>query len=153
LNKRKNPISLVSKLEIIDINQIDNNAIKLFWKINETIENYVNSIQIQYRLVHPKTPWMSAEDVYNRSMNYAIIKDLQQEQLYKFRLIGFDAHGKQLVISAAKRLILELIKNSPVPQITEAWITQDEQIGLKWTVSDSLNLIFSNENLLFLVVE
>ncbi|CAF4515098.1 unnamed protein product, partial [Rotaria sp. Silwood1] len=124
-----------SKLEIIDINQIDNYAIKLFWKINETIENYLSSIQIQYRLIHPKTSWMIIDDYYNRSLNHAIINDLQQDQTYKFRLIGFDATGKQLVISAAKQFTLKLIKNlpnSPLPQITDAWITNDGQISLKW---------------------
>ncbi|CAF2401516.1 unnamed protein product [Rotaria sp. Silwood2] len=125
----------VSKLEIIDINQIDNYAIKLFWKINETIENYLSSIQIQYRLIHPKTSWMTIDDFYNRSLNHAIISNLQQDQTYKFRLIGFDANGQQLVISAAKQFILKLIKNqpnTPLPQITDAWITNDGQISLKW---------------------
>ncbi|CAF3138607.1 unnamed protein product [Rotaria socialis] len=125
----------VSKLEIIDINQIDNYSIKLFWKINETIENYLSSIQIQHRLIHPKTSWTTIDDSYNRSMEHAIIDNLQQDQTYKFRLIGYDATGKQLVISAAKQVILKLMKNQPnppIPQINEAWITNDQQINLKW---------------------
>ncbi|CAF3607553.1 unnamed protein product [Rotaria sordida] len=125
----------VSKLEIIDINQIDNYGIKLFWKINETIENYLSFIQIQYRLIHPKTSWMTIDEFYNRSLNYALINNLQQDQIYKFRLIGFDITGKQLVISAAKQFTLKLIKNqpnSPLPQITDAWVTNDGQISLKW---------------------
>lgn len=129
---------LVLKLDIIDINQIDNNAVKLSWKINETIENSVKSIQIQYRSIHPKTFWLSSNEYYNRTNNYGILQNLQQDQTYKFRLIGFDNNGKQLVISAAKRYTLELIQNqlnSPVPQITDAWITNDRFITLKWQVS------------------
>jgi hypothetical protein len=148
---------LVSKLEIIDINQIDNNAIKLYWKINETIENYVNSIQIQYRLIHPRTSWISSDEFYNRSRNYAIIQNLQQDQIYKFRLIGFDINGKQLVISAAKRFVLEFMKNqlnSPLPQITDAWITNDEHISLKWQVGIyQIFVFFQMKNLLFLVIK
>jgi hypothetical protein len=133
------PASSISvlKLEIIDINQIDNNAIKLSWKINETIENYLSSIQIQYRLIYPRTSWMTSDEFYNRSINHAIIQNLQRDQTYKFRLIGFDINGKQLVISATKRFTLELIKNQPnlpLPQITDAWITNDEHITLKWQV-------------------
>ncbi len=130
----------VSKLEIIDINQIDNNAIKLFWKINETIDNYLSSIQIQYRLIHPKTSWISSDEFYNRSINDAIIQNLQPDQTYKFRLIGFDSNGKQLVISAAKRFTLDFIKNqpnTPLPQITDAWITNDEHISLKWQIGNN----------------
>ncbi|CAF0826168.1 unnamed protein product [Adineta steineri] len=125
----------VSKLEIIDIHQIDNNAIKLSWKFNESIENHLNSIQIQYRFIHPKTSWMARDDIYNRSINHAIVNNLQSSQTYKFRLVGFDTNGKQFVISAAKRIALEFIRNqsnSILPQITEAWITNEGQISLKW---------------------
>ncbi|UJR15975.1 hypothetical protein I4U23_002894 [Adineta vaga] len=128
----------VSKLEIVDIKQTDNNAIRLSWKINETIENYLSSIQVQYRFIHPKTSWMATDDRYNRSTNYAIIRNLQPSQTFKFRLVGFDMNGKQLVISAAKRITLEPMKtpmNSIVPEITEAWITNDGQIGLKWKLN------------------
>ena len=134
--------SLVSKLEIVDIHQIDSNAVKLLWKINETIENYLSSIQIQYRLMYPKTSWMKSEEFYNRSVNQATIQNLQQNQIYKFRLIGFDVNGKQLVISATKRFTLDFLKkqpNVPVPQITDAWITNDDQISLKWQVSNTLD--------------
>jgi len=126
------------------MNQIDNNAIRLYWRINETIENYLSSIQIQYRLIHPKTSWMATNESYNRSINHAIINNLQQDQTYKFRLIGFDVNGKQLVISAAKRVTLESIikqPDSPVPQITDAWITNEGQISLKWKVSNASHLI------------
>jgi hypothetical protein len=88
---------------------------------------------------------MISDDFYNRSINYAIIYNLQQNQTYKFRLIGFDINGKQLVISATKRFTLEFIKNqlnSPLPQITDAWITNDERITLKWQVRNISNLIF-----------
>ncbi len=136
-------------MEIVDIHQIDNNAVQLLWKINETIENYLSSIQIQYRLTHPKTPWMSSEQFYNRSISQATIQNLQQDQTYKFRLIGFDINGKQLVISAAKRFTLDFIKkrpNIPVPQITDAWITNDDQISLKWQVRNIRKLIFFQIN-------
>lgn len=108
---------------------------QLFWKINETIENYVSSIQIQYRIAQPRTPWMTSEELYNRSSNYATIDYLHPNQAYKFRLIGFDHNGKQLVISAAKRLTLNVIKkqsNEPLIHIIDAWITNDMQISLKW---------------------
>ena len=88
---------------------------------------------------------MATDDSYNRSMNQAIINNLQQEQTYKFRLIGFDVNGKQLVISAAKRITLESITkqpNSPVPKITDAWITNEGQISLRWKVSIITNLSF-----------
>ena len=131
-------------MEIVDIQQVDNNAVQLLWKFNETIENYLSSIQIQYRLTHPKTPWMSSEQFYNRSVSQATIQNLQQDQTYKFRLIGFDINGKQLVISAAKRFTLDFIKkqtNIPVPQITDAWITNDDQISLKWQVRNVLEIV------------
>ncbi|CAF1508156.1 unnamed protein product [Adineta ricciae] len=130
----------VSKLEIIDMKQIDNNAVRLSWKINETIENYISSIQVQYRFIHPKTSWMATDDFYNRSTNYAVVQNLQPSQTFKFRLVGFDMNGKQLVISAAKRIALVTMKNSInsiVPEITEAWITNDGQIGLKWKLLHS----------------
>ena len=123
--------------------QIDNNAVRLSWKINETIENYISSIQVQYRFIHPKTSWMATDDFYNRSTNYAVVQNLQPSQTFKFRLVGFDMNGKQLVISAAKRIALETMKNpinSIVPEITEAWITNDGQIGLKWKVSIQFEL-------------
>src|SRR6185437_16134502 len=64
------------------------------------------------------------------------------DQTYKFRLIGFDVNGKQMVISATKRFTLNFIKNqqnSPLPQITDAWITNDEQISLKWQIGNNSN--------------
>jgi hypothetical protein len=130
-------LRLVFKLEIIHINQIDTRTIELFWKINETIEQNLHAIQIQYRLNHPKTSWITVNDIYNRSMQHAIVNELQQEQVYKFRLIGFDAHGKQLVISAAKRFALQSSNqpsHSPIPDITDAWVTNDGQIHVKWQV-------------------
>lgn len=115
---------------------------KLFWKINETIENYVSSIQIQYRVAQPRTHWMTSEKLYNRSKNHATIDHLHPNQAYKFRLIGFDNNGKQLVISAVKRLTLEVIKkqsNEPLIHITDAWITKDMQISLKWQLMNRTN--------------
>jgi hypothetical protein len=91
---------------------------------------------------------VSLEEFYNRSISQATIRNLQQDQIYKFRLIGFDINGKQLVISATKRFALDFIKkqpNIPVPQITDAWITNDDQISLKWQVRNIVKLIFSNE--------
>jgi hypothetical protein len=45
------------------------------------------------------------------------------------------------VISAAKRFTLDFIKkqtNIAAPQITDAWITNDDQISLKWQVKNIL---------------
>jgi len=137
------PSLSVSKLEIIDINQIDNQVVKISWKINETINNHVHSIQIQYRLTQPRISWSSYGNAYNRSIDYAIVANLQQDQTYKFRLIGFDIDGKQLVISATKRFTLETRKQSsniPVPQITDAWITNDEHISLKWQIPNNTDI-------------
>jgi hypothetical protein len=92
---------------------------------------------------------MSSEQFYNRSISQATIQNLQQDQTYKFRLIGFDINGKQLVISAAKRFTLGFIKkqpNIPVPEITNAWITNDDQISLKWQVRNIRKLIFFQIN-------
>lgn len=127
-------------MEIIEIRQIDSNAIKLSWKINETIENSVSSIQLQYRFIHPKTSWIATNDLYNRSVSQAMINNLQRGQTYKIRLVGFDVNGKQLVISAAKRITLDSMKNQAnliLPQITEAWVTNEGHISLRWKVSET----------------
>ncbi len=127
---------LVSKYEIIDINQIDNNGIELFWTINEKIET---NIQIQYRLIAPKTFWITNNQVYNHSSTHGIISDLETNQVYKFRLITFDINGNQIIISSTKRFILKSLNqfHLPIPQITDAWITNDGQISLKWKVNES----------------
>lgn len=120
-------VLLVSKLEIIHLNQIQSNAIELSWKINETIANSLQDIQVQYRPIHPKTSWMTVEQFYNRSIRHAVVNNLQQEQAYKFRLIGFDSQGKQLVISAAKRVNLQVVipssSSSLSPEMSDAWVT------------------------------
>jgi hypothetical protein len=127
----------VSKPEIIDINQLDNNVIELFWTNNE---NFQTNIQIQYRLIAPKTSWLTDNKLYNHSITNGIISNLEPNQAYKFRLITFDLHGKQQIISSTKRFTLKFLKNQfnlPIPQITDAWITTDGQISLKWKVNDS----------------
>lgn len=128
------------------MNQIDNYSIKLFWKVNETIENYISSIQIQYRIIQPKTSWMTIDEFYNRTIESAVVNNLQADQAYKFRIIGYDATGKQLVISAARQFALQVIKtqpNSPIPQINDAWITNDGQIAMKWEVSYYFKILCS----------
>jgi hypothetical protein len=127
---------LVSKLEIVDINQINNNAVELFWMSNETTE--IN-IQIQYRLIYPKTSWITDNQIYNRSTTHGIISNLDIEQVYKFRLIAFDLNGKQLMLSSSKRFLLKSENqfHLPIPQLTDAWITTEGQISLKWKVNDS----------------
>ena len=131
-------VFLVFKLEISDIEQIDNYSIKLFWKIKEDIEKSLNSIQIQYRLIHSNTSWVKINHFYNHSINYTVIDNLQSNRTYKFRLIGFDINGQQLVIGDVKQYLLKLIANQldlPSIKITDAWITNDGRIRLKWKVS------------------
>lgn len=80
-------------------------------------------------------------------------------QVYKFRLITHDVNGKLIILSSAKRFILKTFNqlNLPIPQITDAWITNDGQISLKWKINDSnsqtidgfiiyYRLVNSNEN-------
>ena len=128
--------NLASTLEILDINQIDNNAIELFWINHEKIDS---NIQIQYRLVHPKSPWMIDSQIYNQSTTQAVLSNLQSSQIYKFRLITLDGNGKPIILSSSKRFPLRLLNqpNLPVPQITDAWITNDGQISLKWKINES----------------
>ena len=94
-------------------------------------------LQIQYRLLHARTPWMTDNQFYNRSINTALVPNLQTEQTYKFRLVLFDSQGQQLLTSPIKRLTLKLLNNLPVPQISDAWITSDGQVSLKWKLNDS----------------
>ncbi len=131
---------VVSKLEIVDLTQIDNTAVQLSWKINETIESALSSLQVQYRFIHPKTSWMATDELYNRSASQAIVSNLQPGQVFKFRLVGFDKDGRQLVISAAKRMTLELMKNRAntiVPEMIDASVTNDGQISVTWKVRGS----------------
>ena len=126
------------------MHQINENTVELVWKINETIENHLHAIQIQYRLLHSKGIWMTASEFHNRSVDRASVSQLQSDQPYKFRLIGFDSRGKQLVISAVKRFTLEPNKyqlNLPLPEITDAWVTNDGHIALKWQVSSCIRPI------------
>ncbi|CAF1505891.1 unnamed protein product, partial [Rotaria sordida] len=126
------------KLEIIDINQVNNNAIELYWKINELIDLY---IQIQYRLNTPKGIWITDKNIYNHTITHGIISNLEYDQTYKFRLIAFNSNGKQLAISLTKRFTLKFLNQFylPIPQITDAWITTDGKISLKWKVNDTYN--------------
>ena len=127
---------LASTLEIVDINQIDNNAIELFWIMHEKLDS---NVQIQYRLIQPKTPWITDSQIYNQSTTQAVLFNLQSNQIYKFRLITFDGNGKLLVLSSSKRFPLRLLNQPslPIPQITDAWITNDGQISLKWKINES----------------
>ena len=127
---------LGGKLDIVEINQVNNNAVELFWKINEKIDA---SIQIQYRLIYPKTAWITDDQVYNQSTTHGSISNLENDQVYKFRLIAFDINGKQMMISTAKRFIIKPFNqlNLPIPQITDAGITSDGQINLKWHINES----------------
>ncbi|CAF3480642.1 unnamed protein product [Rotaria sp. Silwood1] len=128
------------KLEILDINQINNNAIELYWKTNELIELY---IQIQYRLNSPKAIWITDKEIYNHTITHGIISNLEYDQTYRFRLVAFDSNGKQLIISLPKRITLKFLNqfSLPIPQITDAWITTDGKISLKWKINDSLSEI------------
>lgn len=128
---------VVSKLDIVDLKQIDNTAVQLAWKINETIESALSTLQVQYRFIHPKTSWMATDELYNRSASQAIVSNLQPGQVFKFRLVGFDKDGRQLVISATKRMTLALMKNRAntiVPEMTDASVTNDGQISVTWKV-------------------
>lgn len=86
---------------------------------------YVHLIQIQYRPAQPKTSWLTINDLYNRSIQRALINQLSSDDTYKFRLIGLDAHRQQLVISATKRFSLQPVRPSlhtPWVEINDAWI-------------------------------
>jgi hypothetical protein len=129
----------VSKLEIIHLNQVQLNAVELSWKINETIENSLHDIQVQHRPIHPKTQWTTVDQFYNRSMHHAVVTNLQRDQAYKFRLIGFDSQGKPLVISATKRVTLQAaFSPSFSPEISDAWVTNEGHIGVRWQACLSL---------------
>ncbi|CAF3392055.1 unnamed protein product [Rotaria socialis] len=126
------------KLEIIDINQLDNNAIELFWKHNELIGMHT---QIQYRLNSAKMTWITDKQIYNNSIAHGIISNLESDQTYRFRLIAFDLNGKQIMSSLSKRFTLKLLNQNqnqlPSPQIVDGWITADGKIGLKWKINES----------------
>lgn len=125
---------LENKLEILQIHQLDDRSIEMAWKSDESIES---EIQIQYRLMHVKSPWNVVNQFYNNSINHAIISDLQNEQTYRFRLLAFDPHGQQIMSSSIKRFTLKSLNHLPIPQITDAWITNEGQISLKWKLNDS----------------
>jgi hypothetical protein len=61
------------------------------------------------------------------------------DQQYKFRLVAFDSNGKQPLFSPSRRFTLKVSNqfNLPIPQITDAWITTDGQISLKWKINDT----------------
>lgn len=126
------------KHEIIDIIQIDNNNVELFWKINLKFQT---NFQIQYRSVSSRSPWNTDNQLYNDSTTHGILTNLEPNQSYKFRLVTSDQSGKQQIISSTKRFTLKLINqpNLPIPQITDAWITSDGQISLKWKINDKNN--------------
>ncbi|CAF0794767.1 unnamed protein product [Didymodactylos carnosus] len=133
----------VIKIEIIDMVQIDNNAVDLFWEINGTSD--LNYVQVQYGLL--KNNWLTNDENLTTSVKHAIIDTLQAGYVYKFRLVGFDQQGQQIVSSSVRKLKLEYMdnndhltkpvqsnmnNNSPIPRITDAWALQDGSIGVKW---------------------
>lgn len=104
------------------------------WRLDSSTESRV---QIQYRLLQARTPWTTDNQFYNHSINTAVVANLQPEQSYKFRLVVFDSHGEQIMTSPIKRLSLKLLNHLPVPQITDAWVTSDGLVSLKWKLNDS----------------
>ena len=112
-------------------------SVELRWRVNDKIANDLYSVQAQYRLIPSKGSWTTVNDRHNRSIDRMIVNNLQQDQTYKFRLIGFDVDGQQLVISATKRFTLGSnypSLDSASVEITDAWVTGDGHIGLKWRV-------------------
>ena len=77
--------------------------------------------------------------MYNQSTTQAILSNLQGNQIYKFRLVTLDGTGKPIVLSSPKRFPLRSLNQPtlPIPQITDAWITNDGQISLKWKINES----------------
>lgn len=125
-------------MEITNIQQVADDAVELSWKANEKLNNILQLVQIRYRTIDSRGTWLTTNDFYNRSVETIIINNLRSGQTYKFRLVGFDNQGKQLVISATKRLYLEgnlPLMHLPLAEITDAWVTNDGQINLKWRVS------------------
>lgn len=126
--------ALENKLEIVQIHQLDDRTVEISWKTDESVEA---EVQVQYRLMHGKLPWNAMNQLYNHSINHAVVSDLQSEQTYRFRLLAFDAHGQQMMSSLIKRFTLKAVNHLPIPQITDAWITNEGQISLKWKLNDS----------------
>lgn len=109
---------------------------EVIWKHNELIDMYT---QIQYRLNSSKATWLTDKQMYNNSISHAVISNLENSQIYRFRLIAFDLNGKQIALSSPKRFALRAVNENglPIPQITDAWITADGKIGIKWTINES----------------
>lgn len=127
----------VSKIELTDISQIDSNTVELTWIDNEKLPT---NIQIQYRLIHSKTPWITDNQLYNHSSTHGLISNLESNQNYKFRLITYDSSGKMNVLTSARRVALKISNdlNLAVPQLTDAWITSDGQISVKWSINQTI---------------
>jgi hypothetical protein len=90
-------------------------------------------------LIYPKSSWTTNNQVYNQTISHTTISNLEVDQGYKFRLAGLDLNGKQIMSSPSKRFTLKSLNqfNLPIPQITDAWITTDGQISLKWNINDT----------------
>ncbi|CAF1013099.1 unnamed protein product, partial [Didymodactylos carnosus] len=133
----------VVKIEIVDMVQTGNAAVDIFWEINGASD--LSYLQAQYCLT--KGNWLTKNENYSSSVKHAMIDNLKNGHMYKFRLLGFDQHGQQIVSSSVHKLKLKymessdrLVKptpanmnnNNPIPRITDAWASQDGSIGLKW---------------------
>ena len=127
---------LAPRIEITNINQINNNDVELFWKNNELTEIY---IQIQYRLIHSKSTWVTDSQQYNHSTTHGTISNLETNRTYKFRLVTFDVNNRQLILSSSKLFQMKFLSHFrlPIPQITNAWVTVDGQITIKWKIDRS----------------
>jgi hypothetical protein len=125
-------LHLGNQLDIVNIEQIDHHAVELTWTTNEYFNNHV---QIQYRSIHGKMPWTTVNHLYNHSTTTARLSNLHAEQTYKFRLLALDADGQHIMSSSMKRLTMKIWNPLPVPQITDAWITTDGQVSLKWKLN------------------
>lgn len=121
-------------MEIVQIHQLDERSVEVVWKTDESAES---EVQVQYRLMHTKSHWNTLNQLYNHSITRATIHDLQSEQTYRFRLLAFDAHGQQMMSSSIKRFTLKPFNHLPIPQITDAWITNEGHISLKWKLNNT----------------
>lgn len=107
---------------------------ELFWKSDDSSDT---QIQIQYRLPHGKVPWITDPRIHNHSTTNAIVSELKSDETYRFRLLSFDSSGQHTMTSPMKRFTLQLMNNLPIPQITDAWITPEGQVTLKWKLNET----------------
>jgi len=155
-------ISLAPKIELTDISQIDSTTVELTWNYNE---KYDRNIQIQYRFSHNKSSWITDNQLYTHPTTQAIISNLDSNQNYRFRLISYDRLGRMTILTPARRVTLKQTDqlNLAIPQITDAWITNEGHINLKWKMNDTFldhidefliyyRLVNSNENFTKIIV-